>query len=43
MKKTTNFLLSTLIALATFLPSTAKVHHDQTSKVTRFDYSTYTY
>ena len=42
MKKTEK-LLAVLIALAGCFAANAKVHHDVTSKVTHFNYSTYTY
>ncbi len=42
MKKTEK-LLAVLIALVGCFAANAKVHHDVTSKVTHFNYSTYTY
>ncbi len=42
MKKTEK-LLAVLIALASCFAANADVHHDVTSKVTHFNYSTYTY
>ena len=43
MKKTSKFLLTTLIAMAVILPVNATVYHETTQKVTKFDYSGYTY
>lgn len=43
MKKTSKFLLTTLIVMAGILPVSATVYHETTQKVTKFDYSGYTY
>jgi hypothetical protein len=43
MKKLEKLFISALLAVAAILPATADVHHDNTTKVTHFDYSNYTY
>ncbi len=43
MKGQKKLLLSALMAIAMILPAIADVHHDETQKVTHFDYSGYTY
>lgn len=43
MKKTAKSFVVFLMALAAVMPAKADVHHDNTTKVTQFDYSDYTY
>ena len=43
MKKTWKFSILTLLVIAGLLPAAATVYHETTTKVTKFDYSNYTY